>query len=131
MNKSLLLLALLSACQAGTPTPQNSATPAPQTSAQPSTPLVGGYSSQPTNSPEASAIKSNAQNLLNQKYPGEGIVLGALKSYETQVVAGLNHRLEAEYSDADGHKGTVRLVVYQDLKQAYTLSEDNYAPHKK
>ncbi len=127
MNKSLLLLALLSACQAGAPAPQNTATPASQASA----PIVGGYSAQPTDSPQAQAIKSNAQNLLNQKYPGEAIVLGLLKSYETQVVAGLNHRLEAEYSDADGHKGTIRLVVYQDLKESYTLSEDNYTPHKK
>lgn len=124
----LIALLLMTACQTstGNPSAQASKTPAPQASASSPPQMAGGYTEQATDSPVAKSIKRNAQNLLNQKYPGAAIELGALTAYATQVVAGINHQLEVEYSDATGRKGKLKLVVFQDLKGSYSLSEDDY-----
>ncbi|MGE3724650.1 MAG: hypothetical protein AB7I41_03810 [Candidatus Sericytochromatia bacterium] len=125
---SLILLSFtaLSACQSnGTNTnPQGSSTPV--ASSSPNTPLPGGESQQPTDSPQAKAMLINAQNLLNQKYPNAGIVLSDLTAYTTQVVAGSNHRLQASYSNGAGKKGMIKVTIFQDLNGAMSLSEDNY-----
>jgi hypothetical protein len=123
----LLLSALaLTACQSnGTNTnPQGSSTPV--ASSSPNTPLPGGETQQATDSPQAKAMLINAQNLLNQKYLNAGIVLSDLTSYTTQVVAGSNHRLQASYSNGAGKKGQIKVTIFQDLKGAMSLTEDNY-----
>ena len=90
----VVLLMLLYACQGASPTKNPSESPSVQSSMTASSmPVPGGEMAQKTDSPQAKAMLINAQNLLNQKYPDESIVLGAIKSYTTQVVAGSNHRL--------------------------------------
>lgn len=121
-KRALISLILITACQAttGHSSPQGNST-----SSLPS-PLAEGYREQPKDGPAARAIKLNAQNLLNQKYPGQAIQLGTLIAYATQETSGINHRLEVEYRDMAGVQGRMVVVIFQDLKGAYSLIEDNY-----
>lgn len=68
----------------------------------------------------------SAENLLRQKYPDAGISLTELQSFSSQVVAGMNYRLVASYTDQQGRSGVLNLTLYRDLEGNTTLSEDNY-----
>ena len=128
-----LLSSLLVACQSKTePTssePQSTSNTQPEvqeSSGASENPVPGGETAQAIDSPEAKAMRSNAENLLNQKYSGANISLGDIKAFSTQVVAGTNFRLEVSYSDQKGGAGTLKLTIYRDLDNNYSLTEDDY-----
>lgn len=100
----------------------------PEISAQASAVALGGQMKQAIDGNYAKAMLLNAQNLLNQKYPAAGISLLKVISYTTQVVAGSNHRLEVEFKDLKGHKGLLKVTVYQDINGNNSLTQDNYKP---
>ncbi|PKL77300.1 MAG: hypothetical protein CVV27_05975 [Candidatus Melainabacteria bacterium HGW-Melainabacteria-1] len=119
---------ILSACQVGVGPASVNPTPAPtqQPTDQPS-PLPGGFTDQSPTDPEMLAIFAEAQTLLQAKYPTAGIQLTQLKSIASQVVAGSNFRIEADYTDNTG-SGTVELTVFRSLQGEFSLSADNYTP---
>lgn len=109
---------LLSACQVGSSAGQQH-NPAPPV-------LPGGQMPQDPQSPEGQALLVSAENLLRQKYPDAGISLTGLQSFSSQVVAGMNYRLVASYTDQQGRSGLLNLTLYRDLEGNTNLSEDNY-----
>lgn len=129
-----LLTALLVSCQPSSepagPQPSASSSASPSAAAPEASisPLPGGQAQQPVDSPEAKAMRSNAENLLNQKYAGAGISLGEITSFTTQVVAGTNYRLKVAYTDQAGHSGMVNVTIFKDLDGNYSLSADDYKP---
>ncbi|MGV3526316.1 MAG: hypothetical protein ACO1RX_19005 [Candidatus Sericytochromatia bacterium] len=126
---SVVLLAafvgLLSACQV-TVTPNTpDASPAP--SASPSPPLAGGYVSQDPAAAENQPVRVAAEQALQAKYPDANLRLTRMTQLETQVVAGLNYRMTADYTSSSGD-GQITLVLYRNLQGEYSLSSDNYTP---
>ncbi|MEZ0373261.1 MAG: cystatin domain-containing protein, partial [Candidatus Sericytochromatia bacterium] len=118
----------LCACQigGGVPGPDPSRIPtAPPTSPEPSGAVPGGFTSQDPKDPAIQAIFKEAEKLLQAKYPSAGLRLTNLKSAQSQVVAGANYKLEADYSDSKG-TGMVTVTVFRNLQGAFSLSEDNY-----
>lgn len=115
----LCLVGLLSACQAGTGMPA----PAPASSA----PVPGGSVDQNPDDAAMQAIFREAEKLLQAKYPSSGLRLTSLKKISSQVVAGANYRIEADYSDSK-KSGLVRLLVFRSLQGQYSLSSDDYTP---
>lgn len=133
---SLFLLSiLLLSCQTSTEPTEPQAGASSDVQPSPSEPnaesIAGGETQQAVDSPEALAMRSNAENLLNQKYSGAGISLGKITSFSTQVVAGINFRLEVAYTNQSGASGTLMVTIYRDLDDNSTLTEDNYPDPKK
>lgn len=93
----------------------------------PSPPLPGGYMVQKVNDPSMLAAYKQGEKLLQAKYPAAGLRLTALRKIATQVVAGVNYRMEALYADKRGF-GTVVLVMYMNIKGQYELTQDSYKP---
>ena len=65
------------------------------------------------------------EKLLNAKYPAAKISLTALKSVSSQVVAGANYRMTADYADVRG-TGSLTFTVFRSLDGKYSLSADDY-----
>lgn len=122
----LLLAGLLGACQFGPPAPIPTASPTPTSSPGPAG-LPGGYVAQNPADAEMQAIMRQAESLLQAKYPAAGLRLARLLEIGSQVVAGVNYRLRAEYLDARG-SGTLEATVYRDLQNHFSLSADTYTP---
>lgn len=111
-----LCLFLLPACQVGSSAGQHQTPPV----------LPGGEMAQDPQSPLGQSLLVSAENLLRQKYPEAGISLTGLQSLSSQVVAGMNYRLVATYTDQQGRSGLLYLTLYRDLEDNTSLSADNY-----
>lgn len=118
---SCLMTLLIGACQVGSGIGNQQ-----QSNPQPPSAMPGGEVAQDVDSPQAQALLASAENLLRQKYPDSGITLTALESLTHQVVAGINYRLVAHYTDQQGREGKIHLTIYHDLEDHSSLSEDNY-----
>jgi hypothetical protein len=88
--------------------------------------LPGGYFEQNPADPEMLALMSEAEKLLQAKYPTAGLKLTKLNKIASQVVAGANYSIEADYTDSKG-SGKVSLVLFRSLQGEYSLSSENYS----
>lgn len=126
----LAALLLLAACQGGNSNPlvppASSSPGAAGPSASPPAPVPGGYFEQNPSDQAMQDIYKRAEQLLQAKYPAAGIKLTRLVRIASQVVAGANYNLQADYTDAKG-SGSVTLTVFRSLQGEYSLSSDNYA----
>jgi hypothetical protein len=85
--------------------------------------IVGGFTKIPADSPVAQKAFNFLKQEIAKKEPA--IMVGVVKTAESQVVAGNKIRLTCEYAD-DREKGRVRLLmatVYVDLNETMTLLE--------
>jgi hypothetical protein len=83
--------------------------------------VVGGYSAADVKNADVQAAASKAIPLLQEKYGDKSISLKSIKAAESQVVAGTNYRMTLELTTKSGAK-EVKVVVYRDLKDNYTLT---------
>lgn len=124
----------LAACQGGSfnslvppaaSGPSSSPSPATPSASPPASPVPGGYFEQNPSDQAMQDIYKRAEQLLQAKYPAAGIKLTRLVRIASQVVAGANYNLQADYTDAKG-SGSVTLTVFRSLQGEYSLSSDNY-----
>lgn len=99
--------------------------PSPTPSSTGSMPVPGGYVSQNPSDSAMQTVLKEAERLLQARYPQAGLRLNQLRSISSQVVAGANYRLEADYTDSKG-SGVVNLIVFRNLQGSYSLTQDDY-----
>lgn len=85
------------------------------------TPIAGGYHERSVTDSEVLAAARFAVREGGRR-EGRPLSLIAVKRAETQVVAGLNYRLQLSVRDR-GEVHDVNAVVYRNLRNAYSLSE--------
>lgn len=90
-------------------------------SAQDDEPIVGGYSSADTDDARVVAAAKFAVGSRAKTTKRKNLKLDSIEKAEMQVVAGLNYRLCMNVGDG-GKAQTVNAVVYQNLKQKYSLT---------
>lgn len=83
-------------------------------------PIVGGYAETSNTDPEAVAAARFAIKTERQKLHAR-LTLLSIKRAEVQVVAGLNYRLCMRVK-VKSKTGNVKVVVYKNLKQQYSLT---------
>jgi hypothetical protein len=83
-------------------------------------PIVGGYADASNSDPEVVAAARFAINTEKTKLHAR-IALLSIKHAEVQVVAGLNYRLCMRVK-IKGKTRNVKVVVYKNLKQKYSLT---------
>lgn len=83
-------------------------------------PIVGGYADASNSDPEVVAAARFAINAEKTKLHAR-IALVSIKHAEVQVVAGLNYRLSLRVK-TKGKTRNVKVVVYKNLKQEYSLT---------
>lgn len=83
--------------------------------------IVGGYESRPVDHADVQEAAVKAVELLQSRQGDPGLRLIQIKSAESQVVAGLNFRLELELQTQSGVK-TAKVVVYRDLQNHFQLT---------
>lgn len=119
----------LAACQASPPAAApEQAKPAPQAAAEqaapptppPGTPKVGGYNPREVGEAPVVQAADEAVKLLRTSENDPSIQLAKIRAVETQVVAGMNYRLDLELTTAKGPKAT-RVVVFHGLDAKYEL----------
>ena len=122
MNKAFTVTLLLGASMLLTACHITRAAPAATaTSAEPPLVRVGGYAAQATDNAE---VVQAAQFAVRQQaqVSGQPVELVAIQAAQVQVVAGMNYRLQLQVK-VNGQLLTVTAVVYQDVQQAYSLSQ--------
>jgi hypothetical protein len=82
-------------------------------------PIAGGYSARPTNDPGVSAAAAFAVRERGRR-TGQRVTLAAVRSAETQVVAGRNYRLRLSVKEGRQSRD-VTAVVFQNLRQRLSL----------
>jgi hypothetical protein len=114
-----------SATETAAPPPQPSssaAASAPPTTSGSAGPLLGGYMQKDVADKEIVAEAAQAITLLQADRKDPKIALTSIKSAATQVVAGLNYKLELQIKTGSGDK-TVTVVMYKDLSGKRKLSD--------
>ena len=109
-----LFMFAISACQGpiiNGNNPQASPTPSPTPTPR-NMPVPGAYVSQNPSDPAMQTVFREAERLLQARYPEADLRLTQLRSISSQVVAGANYRLDADYTDKKG-KGEVTLYAGQ------------------
>ena len=93
--------------------------PPPATTYEPN--VAGGYSSADIASPKIQSAAAEAVKLLQASKKDSSITLVAIRSAETQVVAGQNIRMKLDLKTAAGPR-SVTVVLYKDLSGKGTLT---------
>lgn len=124
----LVLTASLTACpEKQTPAPapppahEAKAAPAPAPTPAPGPAIAGGYAGQAANDPDVAKAAEEAIKLLQEKEADPTLKLVSVKKAETQVVAGMNYRMELEVATAKGAR-TLKVVVYRSLDGKHQLT---------
>ncbi len=125
LTLTALIMFTLSSCQGPIINGGQNTQPSPTPSSTASMPIPGGYVSQNPSDPAMQTVLKEAERLLQARYPEAGLRLNQLRSISSQVVAGANYRLEADYTDSKG-SGVVTLIVFRNLQGSYSLSQDDY-----
>jgi hypothetical protein len=97
------------------------ATTAPAMAAPAEPPLVGGYTRGDVKDPAIGAAAAEAIRLLQARAKDPTLSLVTIRAADTQVVAGVNYRLELDVRSASGPRN-VKAVVYKDLAGKYELT---------
>lgn len=84
-------------------------------------PIAGAYSETSRDDPQVMAAAKFAVEKESKRL-GKTVTLISIEKAETQVVAGLNYRLRLKVQVA-GQERDAQAVVYQSLKQEFSLSE--------
>ena len=95
--------------------------PAPAPAPGPAPEIAGGYAGQAANDPDVTKAAEEAIKLLQEKEADPTLKLVSVKKAETQVVAGMNYRMELEVATAKGAK-TLKVVVYRSLDGKHQLT---------
>ncbi len=83
--------------------------------------MAGGYAAGEATAPEVTKAAEEAIKALQEKEADPTLKLVSVKKVETQVVAGMNYRLELEVATAKGAK-TLKVVVYRSLDGKHQLT---------
>jgi hypothetical protein len=116
----MVIALFLVACGTSEPTPE----PVPPVEAPTEAPkevITGGWTTQDAAMIDEETIDRFAA-LLRDKQQDPSIEIAAVETYETQVVAGINHKATLDLRTKDGPK-KVTVTVFQALDQTWTITD--------
>ena len=87
----------------------------------PAVPKPGGWMNQPVDSSMIATAAAEAVTLLQARTGDPGLALVAIRTAATQVVAGLNFKLNLDVATKDGPRN-VTVVMYRNLQKEYRLT---------
>ncbi|MBM4357317.1 MAG: hypothetical protein FJ096_04330 [Deltaproteobacteria bacterium] len=102
-------------------TPGTAAHPTEAAGGQRGAPLVGGYHPREVTEAEIVEVSKKAVELVGAKEGDASLVLVAIDTAASQVVAGMNFALGLKVKGKVGHR-SLTVVLYRDLKNTFTLT---------